>query len=87
MVTIGRGLGATLVHQAARLARARRADSITCIVHPDNTILLSTLRRAGLRARVRADDGHLVVSASVRDVDPMAVEHVGGVPRPRRRTW
>jgi GNAT superfamily N-acetyltransferase len=70
----GRGVGAALVHQAARLARGRGAESISCVVHADNEALLPTLRRSGLRARVRSDDGNLLVTASVRDFDPITGE-------------
>lgn len=79
-----RGLGATLLHQAARVAKAFGAVEILCLARPHHHALLRTVTRAGLRGQVRLRDGTLEVAASVRQMRPLVVEGAPGWDRAPR---
>jgi GNAT superfamily N-acetyltransferase len=51
------GLGAKLLRRLAEEAAERGAATVVCLVQPDNKAVLSTVRRAGLRAHVSMVDG------------------------------
>jgi ribosomal protein S18 acetylase RimI-like enzyme len=51
------GLGTRLLHALAVEAAVLGLETLTCLVQPDNDAALTTVRRAGLRARVSACDG------------------------------
>ena len=52
-----KGYGTKLLRALAIEAASRGFDTLTCMVQRDNDIVLATIRRAGLRARVTFDDG------------------------------
>jgi GNAT superfamily N-acetyltransferase len=68
-----RGIGSALVHQAARLARARGADDVVCLARRDDRAALPTIARAGLRGLLQVTDDRFVIRADVRRLRPLAV--------------
>ena len=52
-----RGLGSRLLQVAARQAATQGVGRLVCVTHPDNSAVLSTIRRAGFKARVTVVDG------------------------------
>lgn len=53
------GLGTRVLHCLVDQARREGATCVVCLIQPDNTALLSTIRQAGFHPVVTASDGIL----------------------------
>lgn len=67
-----RGIGTRLLSLAARVARSRGAAEIVVRTRPDNPAVLRLVLATGLCGRVRYVGEHVMVTANVRDVKPLA---------------
>ncbi len=67
------GLGARLLSGAARLARGRGAVEMVLRSRTHNPALMSLAFGTGLRARVRAEGEHVVVTVRVEGLKPLVV--------------
>ena len=81
------GLGTRLLNALAQDAARTGHQSLNCLVQPDNHAILVLVRRAGLRARVRSEDGLVRISISLGAVTRQERSHVhapseGAVTRP-----
>lgn len=65
-----RGVGSTLLYQAARLAVRRGAADLLCVMRADNRSLLPTVQRSGLTCRLRANADVVDVRIPLQDVPP-----------------
>lgn len=59
------GLGTRLLHALAQDAARAGHQRLCCLVQPDDRAMLGVVQRAGLRARVRAEDGLVRVTISL----------------------
>jgi ribosomal protein S18 acetylase RimI-like enzyme len=71
------GHGSRMMRALALEAAGRGAETVTCVVEPDNDAVLHTIRRAGLRALVSYSDG--------RTQYKVLVARLAGKGGPRRR--
>jgi ribosomal protein S18 acetylase RimI-like enzyme len=67
-----RGIGARLLVDAARLARALGSTEIVLTTRSDNQAVLPMVMAAGLRGRIRMAADTLTVRVPVRDLEPLA---------------
>ncbi len=67
-----RGLGARLLSMAARAARADGAQELVVRTRPENPAVLGLVMTTGLCGRVRYTGEHITVTASLKDVRPLA---------------
>jgi len=75
----GRGVGTRLLRLAARVAKARGAGELVLRSHHNNIAVTRLSAASGLSGRVRLDNGSLVLTVSLRSVDPLLQDVEGAV--------
>lgn len=70
------GLGTRLLHALAQDAAHNGHQSLTCLVQPDNHAMLGLVHDAGLRARLRSQDGLVRISIPLGALTRDARSHV-----------
>lgn len=72
----GEGIGSALLYKAARLAAARGAGDLVCVIQSDNHALLPTVQRSGLTGRLRSDGATVEVRIPLQDVPALDLASV-----------